>query len=106
MAWGTWIILRPNSGFFSKEPHHSASEPHKRAYPAFIGFWIALTLAIYLPTRWLLNLVFPEHWGSFSAEDGEWSSYADRIAILTATLGSLALISRMSKTGRSIDGAD
>ena len=50
-----------------------------------------------MPTLWVLNLIFPESWGSYSAEDGEWSSYSDRIAALAATLGPLGIMSRMSK---------
>lgn len=101
MIWGSWMVLRPNSGFFDKR-YYSDSDVDIRTYLAFIGFWIALVLIIYIPTNWLLGLILPEHWGSYSSEDGEWSSYGERIAGLTAALGSLVLIARMFSTGRTI----
>lgn len=93
MAWGTWAALRPNSVFF----RNSTGNLSKRDYNAFLEFWFALASAIGLPTLWVLNLIFPESWGSYSAEDGEWSSYSHTIAALAATLGSLGIMSRMSK---------
>lgn len=97
MAWGTWAVLRPNSVFFGNGTYPIT----KRDYRAITGFWFALAATIYLPTLWLLNLIFPERWGSYSADDGEWSSYSHSIAGLAATLGSLGIMSRMSKLQRS-----
>jgi hypothetical protein len=93
MAWGTWAVLRPNSVFFGNSTYSIT----KRDYRAFIGFFFGLAFTIYLPTFWVLNLIFPKSWGSYSAEDGEWSSYSHTIAALAATLGSLGIMSRMSK---------
>jgi hypothetical protein len=102
LAWSTWTVLRNQSEFFDNRQHYSKSEVDKRLYGAFIGFWITLGIAIYIPTRWLLGCVLPEHWGSYSADDGEWSSYGERISGLVAAIGSLLMIVRMSKTGLSI----
>lgn len=97
VAWGTWAVLRPNSIFFD----NSTGTLSKRDYGAITGFFLGLAFTIYLPTLWVLNLIFPESWGSYSADDGEWSSYSHSIAGLTATLGSLGIMSRMSKLQRS-----
>jgi len=75
MAWGTWAIHRSIS--LNTDPHYSA----------FIGIWFALISVIGLLTLWLLNLVFPKH----------WSSYSEGIAVVAAGFGSLWVIDRIGK---------
>jgi hypothetical protein len=75
MAWGTWAV------------HRSISLNIDPKYSAFIGFWFAIIAVMGLPTFWLLNVVFPEH----------WSSLGEGIAVVAAGIGSLWLINRINK---------
>ena len=100
MVWGTWITVGPKRHFFrdNSRPISSNSDPR---YLAFIGFWVALIAVIFLPIWGILSLILTGSWGAYSAEDGEWKSYAERVAVLIATFGSLGVMWRMSKVGRS-----
>lgn len=101
MAWGSWTVFRPNSGFFDKRYYSGRDELDNRIYAAFLGALMALGILIYAPTLWISNLILPTHWGSYN-DDGDWSSYSERIAGLAATFGALGALYRMSKTGRTI----
>lgn len=101
VIWSNWWVLRNRAALFCQESS-PYDKPSIRDSAAFLGFWVTLFLAIFLPLQGFLSLILPSTWGWYSTENDKWSSLAERIAIFSGIFGSFGVMYRMSKIRRSV----